>query len=66
MLGPRCTRRPHAVAPPPAHSPQAINALGQGPFSLCSAFTTQATVPAAPQPPVCATAAAVSSGAGRV
>eukprot|EP00198_Chlamydomonas_reinhardtii_P010739 XP_001700076.1 predicted protein [Chlamydomonas reinhardtii] len=35
---------------------QAINPLGEGPFSLCSAYTTQATVPAAPEPPVVQTA----------
>ncbi|KAG2434770.1 hypothetical protein HXX76_007655 [Chlamydomonas incerta] len=35
---------------------QAINPLGEGPFSLCSAYTTQATVPVAPEPPVVQTA----------
>ncbi|KAG2434872.1 hypothetical protein HYH02_012072 [Chlamydomonas schloesseri] len=35
---------------------QAINPLGEGLFSLCSAYTTQATVPAAPEPPVVQTA----------
>ncbi|EFJ41212.1 hypothetical protein VOLCADRAFT_119739 [Volvox carteri f. nagariensis] len=36
---------------------QAVNPLGEGPFSLCSAYTTQATVPAAPEPPVVQAAA---------
>ncbi len=33
-------------------SPQAFNFLGPSPWSLCSAFSTQASVPAAPDPPV--------------
>ncbi|GIL82863.1 hypothetical protein Vretifemale_11765 [Volvox reticuliferus] len=36
---------------------QAVNPLGEGPFSLCSVYTTQATVPAAPEPPVVQAAA---------
>ncbi|GLC41641.1 hypothetical protein PLESTF_000270000 [Pleodorina starrii] len=36
---------------------QAVNPLGEGPFSLCSAYTTQATVPMAPEPPTVQAAA---------
>ncbi|GFR50352.1 hypothetical protein Agub_g12561 [Astrephomene gubernaculifera] len=37
---------------------QAINPVGEGPFSLCSAYTTQATVPTQPQPPTVQSATA--------
>ncbi|GLI67326.1 hypothetical protein VaNZ11_011513, partial [Volvox africanus] len=36
---------------------QAVNPIGEGPFSLCSVYTTQATVPAAPDPPAVQAAA---------
>lgn len=39
---------------------QAVNSIGPGPFSAVSAFTTQATVPAAPAPPQQTAATSVS------
>ncbi|PNH07060.1 Fibronectin type-III domain-containing protein 3A [Tetrabaena socialis] len=39
---------------------QAINAMGEGPFSLCSAYTTQATVPAPPEVPQVQTASSTT------
>ena len=37
---------------------QAFNQLGPSPWSLCSAFSTQASVPAAPESPMQASATA--------
>ena len=56
----RAAPRPRAPPRPPARPPQAFNHLGPSPWSLCSAFSTQASVPLAPEPPVQAASSADS------
>lgn len=51
-LGPPARQRVFPTPfPSPRATPQGFNHLGPSPWSLCSAFSTQASVPAAPEPP---------------